>query len=248
MINMGLKKGDFITFDFTAKIKESNEVFDTTIEEVANKEKLKNQGDKYEPRLIVLGENWVLKAVDEALSTMKVGKSATVEIPPEKAFGARNNDQLKTVSLKSLLDRGIKPVVNSQLQSGGKTIIVRSVGAGRVVLDYNHTLAGKTLVYELTLKAILKTTEEKVKALLHRRIPNVEINKFKMEWTPITLTIEMPNETLNTEGIQQIKRSLSQEIQKFFPDLENINYLESFKASPKVAPPQKPTVSDTKKV
>ena len=86
MINMSLKNGDFITFDLTAKIKETGEIFDTTIEEVATKAKLKNQGDKYEPRLIVLGEGWVLKAIDDALLTGKVGETSLVEIPPEKAF------------------------------------------------------------------------------------------------------------------------------------------------------------------
>lgn len=242
---MSLKKGDFVTFDLTAKIKESNEVFDTTVEEVSKKEKLKNQGDKYEPRLVVLGEGWVLKAIDDALLTSELNKPLTVEIPPEKAFGVRNNDLLKTVPLKSLLEKGIKPVVNAQLQSGGKTITVRSIGAGRVVLDFNHSLAGKTLIYELTLKSILTTSKEKVMALIHRRVPTVPQEKFLVHATTKTINIHMPNETLNTEGIQQIKRGIAQEIQKFFPDIESVNYLEVFETPNKVA---KPTAPDTKKV
>jgi peptidylprolyl isomerase len=264
---MSLKKGDFVTYDLTAKIKETSKVFDTTIEEVATKAKLKNQGDKYEPRLVVLGENWVLKAVDDALLTLEVDKPLTVEIPPEKAFGARSNDLVKTVLLRSLLEKGIKPVMGAQLQAGGKTILVRSVSGGRVVLDYNHVLAGKTLVYELTLKSVLSTPEERIKALLHRRMPTIDITKFKMDYVPYvkdslpeSVTFYMPDETLNTEGIQQIKRGLAQEIQKFFPDVEKVFYVEAFinpakvpKVEPiKVEPLKKigeaPTISDTKKV
>ena len=231
---MSLKKGDFVTFDLTAKIKETNEIFDTTIEEVAKEAKLKNQGEKYEPRLVVLGEGWVLKAIDDALLTSELNKPLTVEIPPEKAFGVRNNDLLKTVPLKSLLEKGIKPVVNAQLQSGGKTITVRSIGAGRVVLDFNHSLAGKTLIYEVTLKSVLKTPKDKVMALIHRRIPNVAIEKFLVHITAKTINIHMPNETLNIEGIQQVKRGISQEVQKFFPEIEAINYLEVFESPTKV--------------
>lgn len=244
---MSLKKGDFITFDLTAKIKETGEIFDTTIEEVATKAKLKNQGDKYEPRLIVLGEGWVLKAIDDALLTGKVGETSLVEIPPEKAFGNRSNDLIKTVSLQSLMEKGIRPVVNAKLQSGGKTITVRSVNSGRVVLDYNHSLAGRTLIYEITLRSVLTTSKEKVVALIHRRVPTVSADKFAVHVTSKLVSVRMPNETLNTDGIQQIKRGISQEIFKFMPDIEDVNYLEVFESPTKVAKETpKPTAPDTK--
>ena len=62
---MALQKGDFILINYTAKVKETNEVFDTTYEEVAKKEHLYKEGEIYEPKLVVVGEGWVLKALDD---------------------------------------------------------------------------------------------------------------------------------------------------------------------------------------
>src|SRR5512147_2332332 len=106
---MALQKGDFILLNLTAKVKETNEVFDTTIDEVAKKEHLQKEGEIYEPRLIVVGEGWVLKPLDESLATMEPSKPATVEIPPEKAFGARDPEKVKRVHLKQLAEKGINP-------------------------------------------------------------------------------------------------------------------------------------------
>ncbi|HLC00782.1 MAG TPA: peptidylprolyl isomerase, partial [Candidatus Bathyarchaeia archaeon] len=76
---MALQKGDFILVDYTAKVKETNEVFDTTYEETAKKEHLHKEGEIYEPKLIVVGEGWMLKAVDENFLAMEPSKPATVE-------------------------------------------------------------------------------------------------------------------------------------------------------------------------
>ena len=53
---MALQKGDFTLIDYTAKVKETNEVFDTTSEETAKKEHLHKEGEIYEPKLVVIGE------------------------------------------------------------------------------------------------------------------------------------------------------------------------------------------------
>ena len=93
---MSLQKGNFILINYTAKVKETNEVFDTTLEEVAKKEHLHKEGEIYEPKLVVVGEGWMLKAVDESLETMKLKKAQSVEVPPDKAFGPAVDLQRQT--------------------------------------------------------------------------------------------------------------------------------------------------------
>ena len=65
---MPFEKGDFVFIDYVAKVKETGEVFDATTEEIARKEKLYREGEIYEPNLIVIGEGWVLKTLDESFS------------------------------------------------------------------------------------------------------------------------------------------------------------------------------------
>ena len=91
---MPFQKSDFIIIDYTGTVKETGEVFDTTSEETAKENKLYKEGDIYEPRLVVTGESWVLKALDEALLTFKLDKRETVEIIPENAFGNRDPEQV----------------------------------------------------------------------------------------------------------------------------------------------------------
>ncbi|MCD6241150.1 peptidylprolyl isomerase [Candidatus Bathyarchaeota archaeon] len=226
---MPLQKGDFILIDYVGKVKETGEVFDTTIEEVARKERLYKEGEIYEPKLIVLGEGWILKALEEEILKLDVGTKSTIEIPPEKAFGPRDPEKVKLVPLKRLVAKGITPQIGMRVEYEGKMATVRTVGAGRVQLDFNPPLAGKTLVYEVTVQKKLETKTEKINALIHRRIPIVEIEKFKLKITKASVTIEMPEDAFYIEGIQLAKRGIAMDIQKFFPEVTTVKFIETFK-------------------
>jgi peptidylprolyl isomerase len=233
---MVLQKGDFILIDYVAKVKETNEVFDTTKEDVAKKEHLHKEGQIHEPELVVLGEGWVLKTLDDALAAMEVNKPGMVEISPDKGFGPRDPEKMKRVPIKQLYAKEINPVVGARIEFQGKSATIRSVGAGRVLLDYNAPLAGKTLIYDVTITAKLDKTTEKIGALIHRRVPVVEQDKFKLTIKDGNLTIDMPEETFYVEGIQIAKRGIAMDIQKFVPDLAETKFVETFKAEPKPAP------------
>jgi peptidylprolyl isomerase len=241
---MALQKGDFILINYTAKVKETNEVFDTTIQEIAQKEHLQKEGDIYEPRLIVVGEGWVLKALDDSFSTMEPTKPAQVEILPENAFGQRDPEKVKRVTIKQLAAKGINPAIGLRIEYGGKNATIRSIGAGRVLLDFNPPLAGKTLTYDVTVEKKLETNDEKIAALIHRRLPITEESQFKFTLHDKALTIDMPEETFYIEGVQIAKRGIALDLQKFFPDLEETNFVETFKAPPKPAE-VKPAAEET---
>jgi peptidylprolyl isomerase len=231
---MSLQKGDFILINYTAKVKETNEVFDTTLEEVAKKEHLHKEGEIYEPKLVVIGEGWMLKAVDESLTTMKLNKPQSVEIPPDKAFGPRDPEKVKRVPLKQLLAKDIhNPAIGMRIDYNGKMATIRSIGAGRVLLDFNPPLAGKTLVYDVTVDKKLDANEEKIVALIHRRIPVVEVENFKFTIQKKTLTVDMPETSFYVEGIQIAKRGIAMDVQRFLPELTEIKFVESFRSEPK---------------
>jgi peptidylprolyl isomerase len=232
---MTLQKGDFILINYVAKVKETNEVFDTTKEEVAKKEHLHKEGQVHEPELVVVGEGWVLKALDEALTTMDLNTPSTAEISAEKGFGQRDPEKIKRVPIKQLYAKEINPVVGARIEYQGKSATIRSVGAGRVLLDFNPPLAGRTLIYDVTVIKKLETAEQKIGALIHRRVPVVEEDKFKLSIKGCDLTINMPEETFYVEGIQIAKRGIAMDIQKFVPELIETQFIETFKAEPKPA-------------
>jgi len=245
MTEMPFKKGEFVLIDYVAKVKETGEVFDTTIEDVAKKERLYKEGEIYEPKLVAVGEAWVLKALDESLPNLEINKTTPVEIPPEKAFGSRDPEKVRLVPLRRLIAKGITPQLGMRLEVEGKLAVVRTMGAGRVQLDFNPPLAGKTLVYEVTVQKKLETKEEKINALIHRRIPAVDMTKFTLKMgkkTSKTIEINVPEEAFYVEGLQLAKRGIATDIQKFFPETVTIKFVETFtKKEPTVTKPTQPT-------
>ena len=226
---MPFKKGDFLLIDYVARVSETGEVFDTTLEEVAKEEGVYKEGALYEPMLVVVGEGWILKALDESLLNLELGKKEKIKIPPEKGFGERDPDKIRLYPLRKLRAQGITPQVGMQLQIDGRLATVRTIGSGRVLLDFNPPLAGKTLVYEVTVQKKLQTVREKILALIHRRIPQVEIDKFNMIIRKDKVTIAIPEEAFYVEGLQIAKRGIFMDITKFFPEKTIVTFTETFK-------------------
>ena len=235
---MTFQKGDFILIDHVAKVKETGEIFDTTKEDIAKKERLYKEGEIYEPKLVVLGEGWVLQALDESLATFELEKPSTTEIPPDKAFGPRDPEKVRLIPMRRLIEKGITPQLGARIEFNGKPATIRTMGAGRVQLDFNPTLAGKTLVYEVTVLKKLETIEEKMTALVHRRVPLVDVSKFDLKIKKTEADIDMPEDAFYIEGIQVAKRGIALDIQKFFQEINTVKFVEAFKR-------QKPAVAVT---
>ncbi|KYH41461.1 MAG: FKBP-type peptidyl-prolyl cis-trans isomerase [Candidatus Bathyarchaeota archaeon B63] len=226
---MPFKKGDFILIDYVARVSETGDIFDTTIEEVAKEEGIYKEGALYEPMLVVVGEGWVLKALDEGLLNLEPGKKERIEIPPEKGFGERDPNKIRLYPLRKLRAQGITPQVGMQLQVDGRLATVRTIGSGRVLLDFNPPLAGKTLIYEVTVQRRLRTSREKISALIHRRIPQVDIGKFKITIKKNGVTVTIPEEAFYIEGLQLAKRGIFMDITRFFPEKRTVTFMETFK-------------------
>jgi hypothetical protein len=156
------------------------------------------------------------------------------------------------VPLRRLLAKNITPQLGMRVEFEGKLAIVRTMGAGRVQLDFNPPLAGKTLVYEVTAQKKLETKGEKLNALIHRRIPQVDVSKFSVKPKKTSLEIEVPEEAFYVEGLQAAKRGIALDVQKFFPQTDTIRFTEVFKRKvpaaekPKAEKAEKPVQAATK--
>ncbi len=231
---MPISNGDFVLINYTLKVKETGETVGTTVESVAKEAKLYHGEEKYEPFFVVVGEGWVPKGLDEAFAGFETGKATTVELPPDKAYGARDPKKVRLVPLRKFTAEGLNPVPGLQVNIDGKTAQIRAVGAGRVQVDYNHPFAGKTLVYDVTVEKVIETDDEKVKNLLHKRLPSVEQEKFQVTFESGKLQVEIPEEAFFLEGLQVAKQTITSDIGKFFPKAETVVFIETFK---KPAPP-----------
>ena len=224
-----VKEGDFLLLEMTGKSVDTGDVFDTTNEELAKEEGIYDENRTYGPRLVVVGESYVLKGLDEKLPGLKLEESAEVEIPPEEAFGERNQDNVRTMPFRMLRSKGVNPVIGQQIDLDGKSAMVRSVGAGRVQLDYNHPLAGRKIAYEVKPTARYESDEEKIRALIGRRFFGIDLDLFKIKVLKKKVRIEIPDEIFFGENIQIAKRGVAMDIHRYFENVDEIEYNEIIK-------------------
>lgn len=242
---MPFEKGSLVLVDYTAKVKDTNEVFETTREEEAKKTDLYDPTRKYEPRLVSVGEAWVLKGLDEALAKANVGDKLNVEVTPDKGFGDRDPSKVRMIPQRKLGDKADEVQVGDVVELDDRTGIIRYIGSGRLQVDFNHRLAGKTLIYDVNVAKKLESDSDKITALIKRRIP-IEDDKVKFNLAGENLEVELPEETYLAEGLQIIKRAIANDLFKFVPAAKNLKFVEKYEAL-KPAAEKKEEKADEKK-
>jgi peptidylprolyl isomerase len=221
-------KGSLILVDYTAKVKDSQEVFDTTIEEDAKKYSIHEPNVKYQPKLVSIGEVSypVLKGLDEALSKTTLGDKLTVEVTPDKGFGERDSSKVRMIPVRKLGEDAEKVSVGDTIEVDNKRGIIRFIGSGRVQIDYNHRYAGKTILYEVNVIKSLDSPNDKIDGILKNRLP-LEDSKIKFELKEKEVNITIPEEILRADGLQIMKHFIQLDIFKFVSSLEKVNFIET---------------------
>ena len=236
---MTFDKGSLILLDYTARIKDNGEIFETTIEEDAKKSNLYDPTRTYEPRLISVGEGWVLKGLDEALTSTDVGQKLSIEISPDKGFGERDTNKVRMIPQRKLGEKANEIKVGDVVELDDRTGIIRYIGSGRVQIDYNHRLASRVLVYDVNVVKKIESNDDKIKYLLKRRLP-LDDEKAKFEYNDDTVVIELSEDISLLDGLQIIKKAVTADIFKFIDDLNKITFQEVYlsqKAKDSSSPP-----------
>jgi peptidylprolyl isomerase len=137
------KNGDTVEVHYTGKLQDGT-VFDSSMDR--------------EPLSFTLGEGNMIQGFEKAVLGMQVGDTKTATLSPEEAYGERNETMIVEIP-KENVPPNIDPQVGQQLaiqQPDGRNIpvTVTIVDDQKVVLDANHPLAGKDLVFEIELMSI----------------------------------------------------------------------------------------------
>ena len=180
---MAVDNGDFVRVNFTGKVKDTDEVFATTYDEVAQEVGLFDENKTYKPIPIVVGGNHLLPAIEEAIIGLEEGETKHVEVDADNAFGPRDPKMVQLVPMKEFKKQGMTPFPGMKIQSEGTTGKILTVNGGRVKVDFNHELAGKDLVYDVEVTEIIADEEEKIKSMieLHYSNPNMDIEKTEID-------------------------------------------------------------------
>jgi FKBP-type peptidyl-prolyl cis-trans isomerase SlyD len=225
---MTFERGTLIFANYTAKVKDTGEGIESTLEDEAKKLKIFDATRKYEPRLVAVGEGWLISGLDEEVKKMDVGQKKEIELSPEKAFGQRDPTQLRMIPLRKFGEREHELEVGDSVEVDNRVGVVRFMGSGRAQVDFNHRLAGKSIVYDFEVLRKVETDQDKVRALVDRRFAG-EGSKVNFELSDKKLDVTIPEDLFLLEGLQIIKRGLSNDAFKFVPTLAELTFVEHFK-------------------
>ena len=208
---MAYEEGDFIKIDYVGTVKDSGEIFDTTKQEEADKEGLQYEDpSRFKPMVVCLGQDQVLDGLDKELQGKEEGKY-TIELEPEEAFGKKKSDLLKLIPKGEFKSKEVDPYPGLELTIDGQRGTVRSVSGGRVIVDFNHPLASKELIYEVEILGEVEDVEEQVNSFLENLgIPNESLT---VEDGEATIMMEQPlPEQITNQLKEQIEEAVDVEV------------------------------------
>ena len=164
-----IEKGDIVWLEYdgwTVNPSGTQTLFDTTHDEVARKEGKFDEKKVYAEIPVIVGHGRLFPGLEDALLVAKVGESQEVLIPPEKAAGARDPRLVELKTEREFLRQEINPELGLEVSIGGRRGVITSVAAGRVRVDFNNPLAGKTIRYGFKVAKKASTPEERIRAIL----------------------------------------------------------------------------------
>lgn len=198
-----MKKHDFVEIEYTGYL-EDGAVFDTTDEDTAKKNDLFNENAKFGPAVICIGEKHVLPGIEKAITGKNPGKF-NIELEPEDAFGKKDAKLLKLMPMKLFRKENVNPVPGLEVNIDNMYGTVRSVSGGRVIVDFNHPLAGRKIKYDLKVNKVIEDTLTKAKAVLKN-----ELNILDMKLELIKKTLLIDEDKFPEEVLQNLEKRMTE--------------------------------------
>lgn len=176
-----MEKGDIVQLEYEGWIAGSDDLFDTTKEDVAREHDAYDEERNYGPMYTVIGTGRLIKGLDDHLLEAEVDKDYEIEILPEDAYGERDPKNVETHSMREMARLKVEPEYGRVVTIRNKTGWISGIFAGRVRIDYNHKLAGKTLRYKYKVVGKPEGPEEIARAIIAMNYGREEEFELEME-------------------------------------------------------------------
>jgi FKBP-type peptidyl-prolyl cis-trans isomerase SlyD len=209
----GFEEGDFVELAYDAFTVDSEELVDTTDEELAEEEGVDTDEQDFSPRTIVIGEGHIFEDVEDELVGQSVGDEGTVVV--EQAFDEYDEEEVRTVSANKIPEDERYP--GAHVDVDGEHGHVEAIIGGRARVDFNHPLAGEDVEYDYEVVGEVTDREEQAVGFLKMMFDveldvDLETEEVEEEVTEETedgetetTTETVEKETLYIEQSQQLQ-------------------------------------------
>jgi FKBP-type peptidyl-prolyl cis-trans isomerase 2 len=137
-----ITNGSSVSVNYTGRL-EDGTIFDTSLHEGRT------------PLTATLGQGQLIPGFENGLMGMAVGEKKTIEIEPTQAYGEVNEGMIQEVPLNQVPEGAkVGDMLQGQNEYGQFQVSVKEVKENSVILDMNHPLAGKKLIFDLEVVSI----------------------------------------------------------------------------------------------
>ena len=194
----------------------------------------------YEPDFVIVGKPGFLnEGLTETIEGMNFFEKKSVRIPPNKAFGKRDPSKIERIGIAKFrkLNDGKNPELGQDFvkKGTGQRGTVTNIMQGKVIIDYNHPLAGQNIDYNLEIIDRIEDFDDKIKYfMINKGIPKENVGEFKFnhEKSDKTLEIIIPKMFL-FQNLTYIKFGLAMDLQNYLADeIEDVKFIEIFEKMP----------------
>lgn len=240
-----VEKGDFILVKITGKT-QRGKVFRVSSEEDAKTagiydEQKAKQGFYSSDFVIVSKPGFLNEGLTETIENMNYFEKKSVRIPPTKAFGKRDPKKIERIGIAKFrkLNEGKNPEIGQdftkQTQGQVQRGTVTSVVQGRVIVDYNHPLAGQPLDYNIEVIDKIEDFNEKIEYfMISKGIPKENVGNFEVSYDIKNKTLEIiiPKMFL-FQNLTYFKFGLAMDLQTHMVDeIDDVKFIEIFEKIP----------------
>jgi len=194
---MAIAKGDFIALDYTARIQPTADskgvVFETTKEAIAHAAGIFVQDKKYGSVGICVGAGHVLPNLDSQLIGREPNTSFTVKLLAAHAFGFKDAKLVRLIPMSKFKEENTMPKVGLVVFINGAQGIVKTVSAGRVLVDFNHPQAGKDVEYAVNVGDIITNETVQLQIVLATQFKDT-VGYVENNVATVTFPAEVPKE------------------------------------------------------
>ena len=217
-----IKKHDFVEIEYTGIIKEDNKVFDTTEEKVAKENEIYDKNADYSPIIICIGENNILKGIEDEIIGKESGKEYKFELSANNAFGKKDARLIQLIPINKFQQQNIQPIPGLQLNIDGIFGVVKTVSGGRCLVDFNHPLAGKDLVYSVKINRIVEDVKEKFRSLLNSCL-NIKDAEIEIKDEGVSVSLKNKKSSIPNQALEEFKENAG----RIIPCIKKIEFAVS---------------------
>ncbi len=120
-----------------------------------------------DPLVFMFGKSQIIPALEDGIKNMQTGERADILIKAPDAYGEYDADATQELPIEQFADIELEVGMSlyGQSEDGSRTqVVVKEIGSDAIIIDFNHPLAGKDLMFSVGISDVRDATPEEINA------------------------------------------------------------------------------------